>query len=398
LGHTWHGNGNGIRGQRSIDELFHEHEIHEERVLSAIACRLLYQSTSPHLQQLYTGFLALHESGFVRLSQEFRRTPCRYASDAPHLRDAGHAHLDALLNGNIRLHFDTHDAMEIALGELDSCDFYFKRSYSPSVVGTLPAEHRGKVLPLGLNYRVLPDVVDPFSVRRSLSVHGFSRPTLSAFKQAFDTGNRLGFQPRLAQMEAPPDPGAAPHVLFLVAAYDPHDDPVRSQDKIDDRIFVNETRARCIRLLKDALGARFRGGFSRSAFALTRYPDLVVPAGSTAQENYLATLKAYPICVATSGLHGSTGWKFAEYVAFSKAILSEQLAYGLPGVFEPGRNFLDFTSPEECLNGAVKLIEDAGLRREIMQNNAAYYRSHVRPKSLVKNALLTALGTKTGTS
>jgi hypothetical protein len=359
--------------------------------LSAISCRLLYQSSSPHLQQLYTGFELLHRNGLIRLSQQARKTACRYRNDAPHLRDAGHAHLDALVNGKLRLHFDTHDAREIALGELDDCDFYFKRSYLAAEVAALPANQRGKVLPLGLNYRVLPDTSDLFAARRGLSLNGVSRATLSAIKQALDSRNRFGFQPRLSLMESPPDPAAAPNVLFLVAAYDPYDDPHRSQEKIDDRIFINETRARCIKLLKDALGPRFIGGFGRNAFTLEHYGDLVVPPESTSQENYLKALRTHPICVASAGLHGSTGWKFAEYVAFSKAILSEQLVYDTPGPFERGRNYLEFTSPEECLNGAVRLIEDAGLRQEIMRNNATYYRDYLRPDALLRNALTRAM-------
>jgi hypothetical protein len=351
----------------------------------------LYRSASHHIQQLYTGFRLLQRNGSIRLSQEMRRTPISYLNDAPHLKDAGHAHLDALVDGKLRLHFDTHDAQEIALGELDGCDFYFKRSFLPAVVASLPANQRGKVLPLGLNYRVLPDVADPFAVRRGLALTGLSRATLSACRQALDVHNRFGFLPRLSQMELPPDLGAAPNVLFLVAAYDPYDDPARSQEKIDDRVFINETRARCLTLLKEALGPRFTGGFGRSRYTLENFPHLVVPPESTSQPNYLQTLKTLPICIASTGLHGSTGWKLAEYVAFSKAILSERLIYEAPGAFEPGRNYIEFTSPEECLNGAVRLIEDTALRQQLMKNNAEYYRDYVRPDALVQNALTTAL-------
>ena len=360
--------------------------------MSAISCRLLYRSCSPHLQQLYTGFRLLQQSGFLRLSQQMRSTPVRYLQDAPHLADAGHAHLDALLDGTLRIHFDTHDAQEIALGELDGCDFYFKRSYLPALVQSLPANQRGKVLPLGLNYRVLPGVADYSAIGRGLSLTGLSRATLTAFRRALDIHNRLRFEPRLPQMQAPPDPDAAANVLFLVAAYDPYDDPARSPEKIDDRISINETRARCIRVLKDALGPRFTGGFGRSRFTLEHYAELVVPADLTTQENYLRTLSAFPICVASTGLHGSAGWKLAEYVAFSKAILSEPLVYATPGGFEPGRNYLEFTSPEECLNGALRLIEDPALRQQMMRNNETYYRAYLRPDVLVKNAVLSALG------
>lgn len=362
-----------------------------EPSLAAISCRLLYGSASPHLQQLYTGFHLLQRSGFLRLSQELRRTPVRYLNDAPHLRNAAHAHLDAVVDGRLRLHFDTHDAQEIALGEIEKCDFYFKRSYLPAAVNSLPESQRAKVLPLGLNYRVLPDVPDVLAVRRGLAIKGLSRAMAPALKHALDIHNRFGFQPRLSRMELPPDPAAQPNVLFLVAAYDPYDDPDRSREKIDDRISINEARARCIRTLKEGLGSRFTGGFGRSPFTLGHYPDLVVPPGSTSQESYLRTLKSFPICVASTGLHGSTGWKLAEYVAFSKAILSEPLVYATPGEFASDSNYVEFTSAEECLDGAIRLIEDAALRQRIMRNNAQYYRNYLRPDALVRNALTTAL-------
>jgi hypothetical protein len=361
--------------------------------LSVISCRLLYRSASHHLQQVYTGFRLLQRSGFLRLSQQRLCLPVRYHSDAPHLRDAGHAHLDALVEGKLRLHFDTHDAQEIALGELESCDFYFKRSYLPAVIESLPASERHKVLPLGLNYRVLPDVSDPLAIRRGLSLSGLSRAALSAIKQSLDTRNRFGFQPRQRLMESAPDLDDPPSVLFLVAAYDPYDDPTRAQEKIDDRISLNETRASCIRLLREALGPRFTGGFANSPYVQRHYADLLWPE-SASQENYLRVLRSFPICVASTGLHGSTGWKLAEYVAFAKAIVSEPLVYTIPGDFQNGRNCLEFRSPEECVSAAVRLIEDADLRRRIMRNNADYYRDYLRPDILVKNALTRALGSR----
>lgn len=364
------------------------------RPQSPIKCQLLYRSNSEHLQQLFTGFLLLRESGFIHLSQRFRHVPVEYADDAPHLKNAGHAHLDVLLDGHLRLHFDTHDAQEIATGELDSCDFYFKRSFAPDVVAALPPNQRERIFPLGLNYRVLPDKVDFFGVRRSVRLSGISRASLSAVKRAYDIRNRLGHQPRLALMHSAADLDAEPKVLFLAAAYDPYDDPHRDALKVQDRIQINENRARILRLLKEALGASFTGGFADSEFSRQQYPDLIVPPELTHQPHYLRKLGAMPICIATTGLHGSIGWKLAEYVAFAKAPVSEALNYSVPGPFAQDRNYLAFTSPAECLNATTELMENRSLRQQLMRNNAAYYQSHLRPDSLVRNALMMALERK----
>jgi hypothetical protein len=104
----------------------------------------------------------------------------------------------------------------------------------------------------------------------------------------------------------------------------------------------------------------------------------------------MATMRSHPICVATTGLHGSIGWKLAEYVAFSKAIVTEKLHYSVTGDFGPNRNYLEFASPEDCAAAAVRLVEDRDLREALMLNNAAYYRAYVRPDALVANALARA--------
>ncbi len=361
--------------------------------MSPIRCRLLYQSSGPHLQQLYTGFLMLHESGAIRLSQEHRRRKTEYSSGAQHLRDASHAHLDAIIEGKIKIHFDTHDGQDIATGELQDSDFYFKRSYLPSLIATLPPGQRNRIEPLGLNYRVLPRSVDWFAARRGFVLR--DKPLQRALREAFDTRNTFGYKPRLREMERPPEPTAEPRVLFLAAAYDPYDDPGRTPDKIDDRISINETRARCIRLLKDALGERFTGGFAGSAFVRKRYPDLIASDSVTTQASYIATMRSHPICVATTGLHGSIGWKLGEYVAFSKAIITEKLLYSVPGDFGPNRNYLEFATPEDCAGAAVRLVEDKDLRERLMLSNASYYRAFVRPEALVANALARARGVAT---
>jgi hypothetical protein len=359
--------------------------------MQPLQCIALYQSTSPHLQQLHTGLLLLHRNGSIALSQRFRRTPIRYENDAPHLRDAGHAHLGAILDGKIRVHFDTHDSQDLALGEIDECDFYFKRSYSPLVVDSLPGRRRKKILPLGLNYRVLPDGIDLRAFGRGLRAGQGLRDKLSMCRQALVTRGLRGRDPRLSSMEDEPGFDAEPRVLFLVAAYDPYEDPSMSKKKVEDRISINETRARCITVLREALGDKVTGGFVSSPFALEHYAGLVADPDATVQSRYFEAVRTHPICVATTGLHGSIGWKLAEYVAFAKAIMSEKLVYRVPGDFAPNQNYLEFTSPDECAAAAVRLVEDHDLRRRLMRDNANYYRRYVRPDCLVRNALETAV-------
>jgi hypothetical protein len=113
--------------------------------------------------------------------------------------------------------------------------------------------------------------------------------------------------------------------------------------------------------------------------------------GAASKDNYLRQLRSFPICVATTGLHGSTGAKFAEYICLAKAIISERLLYAAPGDLREEQNYLSFTSAEECVAQARRLFDDGDLRHRLMSNNARYYNAWLRPDALVLNTLLQAL-------
>ncbi|MGZ8213583.1 MAG: hypothetical protein ACXWTP_03685 [Methylosarcina sp.] len=359
--------------------------------MSKMKCELYYHSESPHLQQLYTGFYLLYKKGVIDLKQQFVQVDPINTSKPQHLKDAQHAHLDVILNGTLNLHYDTHDAEEIDEDCLEKCNFYFKRSFLRKYIATL-SSHQEKIYPLGLNYFLLPDEFDHFAIQRMWNIEKSIKSWLISLLNYFDTKNLIINNPRQSQLESLPNYNSSPKVLFLVTAHDPYDCPDRKEDKIFDRISINETRAKCIKLLRDELGNKFLGGFNHTEFTKKNYNRLLIHNNKiTYKSNYLQTLKSYPICISTTGLHGSIGWKMAEYVSLSKAIVSERLNHEVPGNFYKGDNYLEFLTPEECVEQSVKLIKDKELRNELMRNNSFYYRSNLRPDLLVLNTLLIAL-------
>jgi hypothetical protein len=356
----------------------------------SMQCRLVWYSSGTHIQQLCTGFLMLQRRGLIQLSHGRSPEPFR-GEAAQHLRNTGGAHLGLLLDGAIRVHYDCHDAAELNTRQLEACDVYFKRSYSQKHVDSLPA-HKAKVFPLGLYYRVFPDTVDFSSIQRAFVASRDWRGKLRSLADALDAGNWLKYSPRVRDLEALPDYGLPPKVLFLAAAHDPYARADRSKEKIEEMAAINDTRARCIQLLRKELGPKFLGGFIHSAHSVKAYKESLVEDNEvTKKRNYVRLLKSFPICVATTGLHGSIGGKFAEYVALAKAIVSEKLNYEVPGRLQAGRNYLEFASPQECVEKSMRLIEDREERERLMLNNALYYQSHLRPDSLVLNSLLKAL-------
>jgi hypothetical protein len=76
----------------------------------------------------------------------------------------------------------------------------------------------------------------------------------------------------------------------------------------------------------------------------------------------------------------------------SKPIVTEPLQYPVPGDLRPERNYLPFSSPEECVSRVHDYLDSPELAMESAMANHDYYRSWVRPDSIVRYTLRTALG------
>lgn len=358
--------------------------------VSKIKCKLISHSLSHHLSQIYTGFLLLAKRGLIELEQELSDDAIIDKTRVQHLQDARHAHLTVVLNDQLTIHYDTHDAIEVDEQYLQNCDIYFKRSFSESYIGKT-LKYSNKIFPLGLNYKVLSNDVDWLAVKRVFGLNYKLNQKCAALFESLDIYNFIKATPRLKALEALPYNLPA-KALFLVTAYDPYNNPERSEFKAEERAHINESRANCIRLLRRELGDKFFGGFQQTDFTVKHYKNLLVPDNRiTRKGNYLKNLRSYPICIATTGLHDSIGWKFAEYVALSKAIVSEKLMFEVPGDFAKDKNYLEFTTPEECVTQSLTLMEDPQLRYQMMINNARYYQSNLKPDCLILNTLLKSL-------
>jgi hypothetical protein len=354
-----------------------------------IRCKLICQTDSIHLQQLYTGFAILHRTGVVRVNQTVRRENIYDKNKPIFLRDARMTHLKVVLDNRRVLYYDEHDSFEIDPEVLREVDFYFKRSYADAEVTQLCENF--KVFPLGLNYLVYCDGFDRFSLERASLQEGLEvyRSVLRGLGVDYILGNRRYGIPRLARMEAYPDLTAEPRVLFIAQAWNPED--AHTKEKSDEREYINNMRADCVRLLRKEFKEYFLGGLIHDNYAQNKFADCLLSEPRLAKKrNYIRLVKQFPIGVATTGLHGSIGWKLAEYVSLSKAIVTERLNFRVPGQFAEETNYLEFSSPAGCVEAVTRLFQDHELRCRMMMNNFRYYHSYLRPDSLVLNTLMIA--------
>jgi hypothetical protein len=350
-------------------------------------CTLTCRSNGPHIQQIYVGFGMLADAGIIAMRQHLERTQLDDDNRPPHLRDvrAGYLEVDA---GGIRLAYDVHDADEIDEALLKDADFYFKRSWNAAAVNRSSAPDR--VLPLGANVWINAEAPDFLGLKRSwlaLNAPDLAKNVLRSLGIDRTLGDRL-FTPRIRDLEAEAPIGMPARVLFLAEAWDPATAP--TPHTAEERVHINRMRAACMRELRDAFGENATCGFRPTAFSLREFGDLVSNESLTRKRNYLATLRQHSICVATSGLHRSIGWKFAEYLSMARAIVSERLHATLPGELAGGSNYLEFDSPQSCLEQVSRLFGDDSVREGMMRRNREYYIANLRPDALVLNTLRTA--------
>jgi len=339
------------------------------------SCQLISSSNAAHLQQLYTGFAALNRSNYLNL----RWTPPAACGEP----DPGQHALIAVLNDGLRVAYDVIDAHEIDRDLLARVDLYFKRSCAFHYPELAPRE-AAKIRPLGLNYEVYPDDIDLSGINRTWRTrHGLGRVT-GIFGSL---GITARYVPRQRALEPRASDRTDPFVVFLTRVWDP-DDVDRDNAFKQDRLELNSMRAACIRALREHFGGRAIVGLLPSNYASRTYPELQVhDPRLTDRGQYQDLIRRACVCVTSTGLHRSAGWKLGEYVSLGKAIVSEKVNCTLPGEFLPEHNYLSFSDPDQCVAAVTRLFTEPDLIAKLMTANTDYYQRFLKPDMLIMNSL-----------
>ncbi len=352
-----------------------------------LKCEIIANSDVEHLQQIYTGYSLLHQKGFLTLKQTIPTEFLQNKSEVNRWVDYKFFNTKVIVNEKIVVCYDLHDWNWIDEEILRESDFYFKRSYNEEYVSSLA--EKDKVFRLGLNYPVSSSSRDFFKLGRAQFYRGKGKlkSIIKSLKIAESFGS-TGEIEQINNLEAFPHFNLEPKIIFMAKAWDTSKIEAKSQKEEVEAI--NETRADCVRVLRKEFSNKFFGGLAHDDYSAKHFKDALLPDGNLSNKRkYLEVLKNFPICVATTGLNNSNGWKLGEYVALSKAVITEPLVFEVPGDFAVGRNYLEFTNADELANSAARLFEDKNLRAALMLNNYHYYQSFLRPDSLILNSLAT---------
>lgn len=361
-------------------------DAHFDSVLPATAvdCRLRITPGAMMYSAILAGLAGLARDGRIRLELEL----VPYATPLDHgpwaVRDKDRPQPVLEVEGGGRAVLDAHDGAELEPQDLQDHDLYFKRSLRPEAL-LLPGGER--LRPLGLLNDVRNDFLDRHELASELATAGSSLARGRALLRwlAWQGAARLGLggRPNLARMHAAPVPGQPQRVLMMARLWDPADVPAEEPAERAAREILNQQRIDCIRALRRAFGARFHGGLYPDAFAQRVAPDLLLPSPRAAsRREFLRQVRRHAVCVTSAGLRGSIGFRMAEFVAFSRAIVTEPLPHALPGDFAPGRNYLEYRTPDQCVARVAQLFDRADLRDRMAQRNWSYYTDWMRPERL----------------
>lgn len=321
----------------------------------------------PHVSQILCGFNELDKSGefnvvFEDNSVEAQRT----YTDMSILR--------VLYKGKVII----YDLMDGYIGPhmikdlLENCDFYFKRSFSESKNEQF-GELKNKMFPLGFNYHL--------TYRGNPLNDGFVKRFIKLFlkRESFNpfTKEKFECKPFFKDKDI--------KILFLTRLWDPKE--CVHENYIEERKKINEERIALIRALREKYGDNAVAGLNDSPLSRELAPDLIVSNKYTKRKNYLKLMKNSDICIASTGLHGSIGWKTAEYVAAGKAIVSEPFNYKVTGDFVPDENYLEFSGIDQCLDAVDRLVSSPEKLYEMKLKNHEYYKRYLTPYELVKRSL-----------
>ncbi len=329
-----------------------------------------------HTSKVEAGLLKLQQLRRIKLNFEYNHGMGNYMD-----RFSVMLYVSKSLGDRKLVYFDLRDTpifRKPALLEL--CDICFKRSYQNQYINELPKEYRQKIRPYGLNYACS----FPSGIRNlvSMSRRGF-RDAAWLLRREMKRIGLFRRLPRIERFELPPYRSFTGKVLFLTRTWSP--ESTRMDRGALEKL--NNFRANIIRLLRSTFGEKAVVGFADTLYARRNYPDCITNLDTT-RRNYIRIMRECDVAVTSIGLHTSTGWKLPEYLAASKAVVTEPLQNSLPTPLVQGENMLTYSTPEECVDAVSMLLEDKEMSSKFRHNNYLYYRNEVEPSAHVYKRLI----------
>jgi hypothetical protein len=327
-----------------------------------------------HVNQFFAGLGILHQKGLidVKLKKALDKGP-------------GKPYVECVIEGK-KLVFEFHDRLGyMEKNKYDWCDFYVKRTLTKDLIREYP-----KLIPWGLNFYTtskydfaLKRALLKTSLKTAVSSYLMNSSVLSKILNNVKLSRILqvkhaAYTASYESFYQEPLESKLPIIIFLPQLWD----PVRVFDhsRKEDRLRLNNERIDFVRALKKNFPKLYIGGIEDSPFARKICPDLVLDVKITHKTNYIKELRKASIGISTPGLVDSIGWKFGEYMLFSKAIVSNEIGHQvLNAPLNAEVNYCAYTSIESMLSCVERFIKEEDFRYSVMNNNYQYSEKFLKP-------------------
>ena len=162
--------------------------------------------------------------------------------------------------------YDTEDGynQKVMQYYLDKCDYYFKRSYSSTKNEELFSEiDRKKIYPLGLGYEVYTPS-NPYCQKNKASLVKYLLGKKPCQYFSVERFEGCAQYKTIEQLK----------IIFFCRLWEERSD--LTQEKNDEREYINETRVAIIRRLKKIYGDAFIGGLYSNSLAKKWHQKLLL--------------------------------------------------------------------------------------------------------------------------
>lgn len=351
-----------------------------------------------HISQIVAGYKMLEKQGILKIESA---QPCRTFRSS---RNYEHNSIVEVEIGEKTIAYDMADGyqsmhrLDVWDKELERLDFYFKRSCdSKRHTGMKNAD---KIKPLGLNY-LCSCRGNPYD---NFVFNGHSLGELKKYLIYLKTKKNNIYD--YSVFESNGQHYDDYKLLFLTRLWDssgisaqsikrtyPYLTDTQAKEEAERWKFsldkATKDRIKYVKALRKVYADKVIAGVSSDLFSQKICPELIVDSSLTERHKYLAEIKKNYVCITSEGLHQSIGWKFAEFVAAGKAIITEPLAYETVGGLEKNRNYLIYNDTESLLASCERLMNNADAVHEMERQNEEYYNNHLRPDKVILDSLNT---------
>lgn len=358
---------------------------------------------TPATGSIFAGLKALENQGIVKLKKYNMSSDFATRDIYPH-----RCVIELIANGKILAYdisdgYQDFDFPQVFDKQLDRIDFYFKSSYAPDFAQQLKNKEKFRNLAMSFGCTYPGSYFEKAKIRNALAENSYKEAAYITLKlsqiqaesdyRKLESRNSYGSYNLLHWTRLwEYDHLTTEHIMEAYPTLTPEQAKEKCEQQIEMLRQTNTERIQTVRILREAFGDRFVGGLSDNATSRKEAPDLITndPRVST-RDGYLESLRQNYVHILSKGVHGCIGARYGETFANARALITDPLVYEPIGNPEENENFLVYTSPQEILGCAEKLLSNVELIHKMEENNCRYYNEYLRPDVRMLNTLKIAL-------